>query len=647
MADESERLAYVDDGNDEDEENMDEHEDESGEEDNDDEYDSENDDEGDSEDFGEKEHDVEEYQLTIRGSPPRLVTLKLFMTADPEFKRWLQTLHITCTHNGKVVGWANGQHINRSWIRPFFYRDMEEPTQDMSCLAYDVFDRYGCLKKEFKEHPVRKGTGKWGSELDIGILFLIESIRLDKEWRRNGLGTIMVKAIMGKATRLEGGVDFTLTIPGWLNTRDLDLELKDKSKSAARVIRFRHQDTAVAFFRSLGFRRIGASGCLGLAKDLAHEAHNISCTDDYDPEETPLDPDNESDRDDSDDGNPFTREQRMEEKRLRRMEKALPVHHAINALPDTQCMNFFKARLTAQSVDDPEWNKLDHARNNVLHVASCLSKPLTSRWLIEHIDRDNKLRLARNLEGYTPLEALQAQLEASRISTDHKLMTICISDRFRGYLPQTVACLGVLQGLPDLSGDRALRLKYGCTCGECLLGFVSPRMKFVLLAEAEMTHDMLSSEVMEDFWCDWNEHNTTYIASALKQNFRTNKSLRKGFANMFDHIASCLRQKTIPTEENVLNAWRHASEWPPVTRNFLEKGGKVENALRAVFDNARDQDYKAGDGTIMEIFAEDILKLPECRNDHEFGFVALACGLEEIPPPSLFDGMFRGMFGGR
>jgi hypothetical protein len=60
---------------------------------------------------------------------------------------------------------------------------MEEPSQDMSRLAYYVFDRYGFLKKELKEHPVRRGTGAWSDEFDIGKLFLIEYIRLDPEWR--------------------------------------------------------------------------------------------------------------------------------------------------------------------------------------------------------------------------------------------------------------------------------------------------------------------------------------------------------------------------------------------------------------------------------------------------------------------------------
>lgn len=55
---------------------------------------------------------------------------------------------------------------------------MEQPSQDLSSVAFRVFDRYGRLK-EFKDHPVRKGTGTWGSELDLGAIFVIEHIDIN------------------------------------------------------------------------------------------------------------------------------------------------------------------------------------------------------------------------------------------------------------------------------------------------------------------------------------------------------------------------------------------------------------------------------------------------------------------------------------
>jgi len=92
-----------------------------------------------------------------------------------------------------------------------------------------------------------------------------------------------------------------------------------------------------------------------------------------------------------------------------------------------------------------------------------------------------------------------------------------------------------------------------------------------------------------------------------------------------------LRANTAPTIDNVLDTWKSdSSEWPPVTRNFYERGGNTESALRVIFEHARDADEYAGDGTLIEMFADHIESLPKCRNDHEFGFVALHCGIGEL-----------------
>jgi hypothetical protein len=52
--------------------------------------------------------------------------------------------------------------------------------------------------------------------------------------------------------------------------------------------------------------------------------------------------------------------------------------------------------------------------------------------------------------------------------------------------------------------------------------------------------------------------------------------------------------------------------------------------LRIMFEHAKDQDELAGDGMHMDVFEDQVKALPECRNDHEFGFVALACGIPNL-----------------
>ena len=156
-------------------------------------------------------------------------------------------------------------------------------------------------------------------------------------------------------------------------------------------------------------------------------------------------------------------------------------------------------------------------------------------------------------------------------------------------------------------------------------------MKFALLCQAEIGHDQLYFDIDDgETWCMMEEHMISHVAPDIQRNFLTNKSLRQGFGNIFLHAAIVLRANTAPTIPNVLDAWRNSSEWPPVTRNFYQRGGSTESAMRIIFKLARDQDEWAGDGSHMEVFESDVTALPKCRNDHEFGFVALACGVPNL-----------------
>jgi hypothetical protein len=45
-----------------------------------------------------------------------------------------------------------------------------------------------------------------------------------------------------------------------------------------------------------------------------------------------------------------------------------------------------------------------------------------------------------------------------------------------------------------------------------------------------------------------------------------------------------------------------------------------------MFDAAKEEDEKAGNGECQLIVREEWSQLPTCRNDHEFEVVARACG---------------------
>ncbi len=88
--------------------------------------------------------------------------------------KWLEEMEGLVTCNGgssgvatrKQIGYCEAKLIRRSQIRATFYDDMDEPSRDTSLVAFELFDRYGRLRTEIKEHPIRKGSGMWNKDFD-------------------------------------------------------------------------------------------------------------------------------------------------------------------------------------------------------------------------------------------------------------------------------------------------------------------------------------------------------------------------------------------------------------------------------------------------------------------------------------------------
>lgn len=78
------------------------------------------------------------------------------------------------------------------------------------------------------------------------------------------------------------GAESPTSLPGYL-TRDVKSEIEGKTKLEQREVKFRAEDVARSFWRSLGFRRIGASCCFDLANEPSHAAHRLLSTDYFDP----------------------------------------------------------------------------------------------------------------------------------------------------------------------------------------------------------------------------------------------------------------------------------------------------------------------------------------------------------------------------
>lgn len=204
-----------------------------------------------------------------------------------------------------------------------------------------------------------------------------------------------------------------------------------------------------------------------------------------------------------------------------------------------------------------------------------------------------------------------------------------MSDHFKGYSNTAVSCLSMLSGRDTLGLNDAC-LRYGCTCGECLEGLISARMKISLILQGETVYDLIQEEIDDGgFGVKDNDYILVHLDPDVRKNLKTNKSLRKGFVNIFQLSVECLKANRVPTAENLEWCGNNRSEWPLDTKNYLRRAGTqmgCRAVLRYMFDAAKQEDEKVGNGECQLILKKEWSDLPICRNDHEFEFVASACG---------------------
>ncbi|KAL8730545.1 MAG: hypothetical protein Q9166_003999 [cf. Caloplaca sp. 2 TL-2023] len=541
---------------------------------------------------------------------------------------WLKSLNVDRKDStGIVIGHCHAKVIDREPIRHSFHHSLEEPSQDTAALAFGLFDRWGCLKSEFRQHPIKKGTGVWGRELDQGRFLLIEFVTVDKSHRRQGHGKALVDEIWEKARSLYPDLQHAIVWATHLNSNALDTTTAEMTPDAARSMRDGLHLAVEEFFKAMSFRRIGSSPWFARTEDPVHPSRALAASKDY---KRPLAlhlPAFKEGQLYPYDATMLMSEEESEEAKWEPKPEGIPPRSTILHTNDDRTLDMLKDRLKAHPATDAVWDATDNEGNTIMHVVAIDAKVKSLIWLLGQPFADT-LKGTRNLEGETPLEALQAALETHRVQTEVGMMTVPLSDKFDGFTPAETVCLLKLKGIPPTSDIVVDRIRFGCTCGECIGGFLSPQVAFALACQGNQYHDM--TDVNSGFtatgvtttgadWCEWWHHMLSDIPADVRANMRTNKSLRQGFTNLLRYTAQCIEEaRLIPTTPNVIQL---VDEWPPHVKNYLKRGGTVSSAVLACFDNAIDQDMYLGNGPLEKLYSEDIEQLKPCRNDHEFAFV--------------------------
>ncbi|KAI9704394.1 MAG: hypothetical protein M1836_007257 [Candelina mexicana] len=541
------------------------------------------------------------------------------------------------------VGQMYGRLIQRCNIRRTFSENMTITSQDATTLALEVFDRHGRLKDDLKNHKHKKGSGVWREEVDLGSFLIVEEISVQQQWRRQGIGSKLGNEIWHKAQALMPDVSFAFASQTQLVTEEVDERRQDMAKSEIKADIDLTERISIAFLRRQGYRRIGNTTWLALAADAEHPSHDLAPSDDHD--WLKLEEESEEDPEDSHEQDQYGRQLLGELdfsdkvgklKKLEGSEEELLLHYAMTILNDEEGAAALINTSATIPVSDSQWDTTDGRGNTVLHLAASHSNPASVAWIL-HSTLGARLIGKANRNGETPLEALQTRLELRRVKYQafRGAKLHWVSDQFRGFDDDSVSCLLRLQNMQNAADEDRARVRFGCTCGLCIQGIMSPRMRFSLFYQAERIHQKLDSTKVE--WL----HNSGDYARRLLRSYGKhihenihlsmilNTTARAGFINLFSHVATCLLSNVIPSEAAVLNIINLTWEAPPVTRRFLDRGGDVASAIEPVFEAAMDRDEVIGHGKlqalVLEEFSYKLGLLKRCRNDHEYGFVRAYC----------------------
>ena len=331
--------------------------------------------------------------------------------------------------DGQEIGHCQGVIIDRERIRSNFYAEVEGPSYEIKEFGINLFDRWGNLKSEYYKHPIKKGTGAWAKELDQGKILLINSVYVNKLYRRRGYGKQLVRDIWQKASKKSPDCRFAAAMIAPLLT-DIQSEFPrspfdTRPPSPEEIARCDElHKAAEKFWREVGFRCIGTSLYGGFAVNEHHPSKAIAPSDDY---HRPL----------------ALRGSRKDK------EQQWPYNKVMTKASDEALLEILKRRVEENGLDDPRWQATDNYSNNILHFVA-LGKPKSLSFLSK-LKRAEHLERARNLIGETPLDLILASLERRRSLQEDDLYDVVTngSDDFTGHPAADLSCLLTLMNLQN------------------------------------------------------------------------------------------------------------------------------------------------------------------------------------------------------
>ncbi|KAF9221335.1 hypothetical protein BS17DRAFT_768642 [Gyrodon lividus] len=539
------------------------------------------------------------------------------VTPSYESPRVIENIVLTLHHpKAGKVGEIEASNIHRFNAGDKLLYALDAESDDLLQFGSTVVDKRGFFRPWLIENEYHKGTGCWGAEMDKNrgpILYISEVTIINPELRGKGIGSAMLRLLINSQHLRNNGFAVCWPVPDADFRCECDSEVKFKTE----------QERVSHYFRINRFRRIGRTQFFAYSPDPSHPSRHLPAEDDIDLQPNPWEVQMPSSFD------PFHPPE----------SEVLPALHTALARNKTPLVaEIIRA---AYAVDPASLSAQDK------HVRALLSFGVQE----DLFKRDNA-------EYMTPLEECAKKMRSTR-----EFSETLIGD-WNGYPDESLLIKASLKRamgheMPSTDEEYIKQRKYGCSCGSCVAGWLSPRMQFRLRADADFVHDAASlnvaavrpHEVLTSL-----EASTEMSLHYIPRHFfpDLDKTFFKGYIMVFQAISTVLGRSgpqrgdannhlftCIPTPVAVLTCVTLQSDDTfdyfdkQAVISYLQQGGRVEYALDAITHRSKDMS-PLGDGEFDAIWDDAATSephdegfdagkfwgsLPHCKNDLEFDMV--------------------------
>ncbi|TRM60522.1 hypothetical protein BD626DRAFT_571594 [Schizophyllum amplum] len=566
----------------------------------------------------------------------------VFKETDPESKRFIKHIRLTASHpKHGVVGRLEAYKIERTYqLRGHFFEVLDAKSDELADFGTKVIDNDMNVYERLVAHEYHKGTGCWGREMNDGLIMYIRAVNVGAPFERQGVGARLVRELLSSKHVVLGTIVYC-----WPSVMRAESPEEWRSMNAP----------IIAFFRKLGFRRVGRTTYFGYSPDSSHPSRLMAASDDLD----------------IDFHKYHYRSNMLDDDLAARLRRDYPLQtlmdpfYSRSEMMSVRCNGAPRppppsmARMVAAVRDAYNQDSaLIHVRDEqgftpIYVAASKGYLPVVETLLffansrVDILDRDN-------VRDRNAIEAHEECMRASLLLAKALLPNQC------GYLEGDLALQHALRKAAgeDVGAvqDYIAKKRYGCTCGQCLGGWLSPRMAYALHCEGAMIFDLGGFPAMMTFeLCPSSDPAHLMMLAGVDcippaLHHRLNHQFTRGSSGSAVRLSRDRPGRAAHARCHHRRRRRCCSQdwWDTKdVQYYLDAGGKVEYAINYVVDWTKEQ---MEDETLLDLMIGDERweAMPCCANDLQFELVGREMGLSATQRwgPYDEDGEPEGVFGG-